>query len=315
MSQPGSVSRSLRLSPAGQISAKRSFQICGVSQSNFVIQLGITSQRSITRQALGRFLKGERVERELFCLFCKSLSLEVSSVADDLDQIEPESDQKAIGEPSPSIDKPPNLNALQALYTSMESAEVISITVRSIHSSEELQNLWQIDNLAYGKDSIPLSVFYHWWERYQYGLKALFRGDEILGAFGIWPLSEDQSDALQEGILKEVDLLPSNDQTTPCNSWYISGIVLKDDCRSPRRNPIHLLLSNGLTMWLETSSIAYPLKILSLATSAEGERLLQRFSFIKIRETSQTAAGYPLYIYRATSKDDLISLLRKRYLY
>ena len=96
MSQTDSVNRSLRLSPTGQIAANRSFQICGVSQSNFVVQLGIENRRSITRQALGRFLKGERVERELFCIFCKSLSLEISSVADYSEQVEPQSTQESI---------------------------------------------------------------------------------------------------------------------------------------------------------------------------------------------------------------------------
>jgi hypothetical protein len=213
------------------------------------------------------------------------------------------------------IDKTPHLNAIQALYSSMQDEEIIPLTVRGIHNTEELTRLWLIDDGAYGQNSIPLSVFYHWWESYQSGLKALFRAEEILGAFGIWPLPEACSLAFQEGLVKEVDLVPCNSELAQYNTWYVSGIVLKEDFRiGSKQNPIHLLLSHGITIWLESGSIAFPVKILALATSAEGERLLQRFSFIRTKEAHQMIEKHPLYVLRASSREDLISILKKRYL-
>jgi Effector-associated domain 4 len=217
--------------------------------------------------------------------------------------------------PVVKINKTPHLNAIQALYASMQDEEILPLTVRGIQNTDELTRLWLIDDGAYGQNSIPLSVFYHWWENCQLGLKALFRGEEILGAFGIWPLPEACSLAFQEGLIKEVNLVPCHGELAQYNTWYVSGIVLKEDFRSSsKRNPIQLLLSHGITIWLESGSIAFPVKILALATSAEGERLLHRFSFIRTKEAHQMIEGYPLYVLRASSKEDLISILKKRYL-
>ncbi len=79
-SQSLRMQRSLQLSSFGQTAAQRAFALLGMSQSVFVAQLGIKHQRSIARQSLSRYLKGERVERELFCILCTALNLEVSVV-------------------------------------------------------------------------------------------------------------------------------------------------------------------------------------------------------------------------------------------
>jgi transcriptional regulator with XRE-family HTH domain len=84
------IERSLRLSPSGQIAAQRAFALQGISQNTFVTKLGIEQQRSIARQTLSRFLKGERIERELFCILCSAFRLEVATVIEDSGQVDPE---------------------------------------------------------------------------------------------------------------------------------------------------------------------------------------------------------------------------------
>jgi|GEM_PF-1264965 len=255
-------------------------------------------------------LKGQGSEVWTFSLLLWYSSEEINRNLEAVDEKWPSSKSPVV-----KIDKTPNLNAIQALYASMQEEEILPLKVRSIYNSEELQRLWLIDDGAYGANSIPLSVFYHWWENYQAGLKALFQGEEILGAFGIWPLPEACSLAFQEGLVKEVDLVPCHGELAQYNTWYVSGIVLKEDFRSSsKRNPIQQLLSQGITIWLESGSIVFPVKILALATSAEGERLLRRFSFIRTQEAAQMVEGYPLYVLRASSREDLISILKKRYL-
>jgi transcriptional regulator with XRE-family HTH domain len=76
------------LSPSWQTAAQRAFALQGIPQETFVTKLGIEQQRSIARQTLSRFLKGERVERELFCILCSALGLEVAAVIDDLGQVD-----------------------------------------------------------------------------------------------------------------------------------------------------------------------------------------------------------------------------------
>jgi len=89
-SQPSRMERSLRLSPSGQVVAQRAFALQGISQSAFVTKLGIEHQRSIARQTFSRYLKGEQIERELFCILCSALRLEVATVIEESGQVYPE---------------------------------------------------------------------------------------------------------------------------------------------------------------------------------------------------------------------------------
>ncbi len=211
-----------------------------------------------------------------------------------------------------------HLSAIQAVLTILtEPPSTETFNVRYIYTSEELITLWELDQSAYGQASIPLPVFYSWWEAFECGLKVLFMGEQIIGACGIWPLSEADSTKLHRGEIKEVDLRPRTLQScrdSPAQIWYISGILLREDFRSVKLNPIHFLLSAGINLWLESLYVGYPVKILALASSAEGEAMLGRFSFIRICEAESMADTCPLYCLRANSRSDLLSIFKKRHL-
>jgi transcriptional regulator with XRE-family HTH domain len=87
-SQSLRMQRSLRLSSSGQTAAQRAFALLGISQSAFVTKLGIEHRRSIARQSLSRYLKGERVERDLFCILCSALGLDVANVIGEPGQVD-----------------------------------------------------------------------------------------------------------------------------------------------------------------------------------------------------------------------------------
>lgn len=188
--------------------------------------------------------------------------------------------------------------------------------VRHIQTNEELEKLWLLDKEAYKDVALTTSEFYKWWSTFEYGLKAIFRDEEIVGAIGIWPLSEKVACKFKSGDIKETYLLPEKLSTVkknPSKYWYASGIVLKSELRKPSKiNPIALLLKIGLNIWIESAYVTYPLEILSLAITDDGKKMLERFSFTKINERLSDVDPYPFYILRAQSKYDLIRLLNKR---
>ena len=59
-----------------------------------------------------------------------------------------------------------------------------------ICSRDELEELWAIDNSAYGAASITYETFRDWWRAFPSGLLVLHWGRRIGGAIGLWPLSD-----------------------------------------------------------------------------------------------------------------------------
>lgn len=195
-------------------------------------------------------------------------------------------------------------------------SDVAKYNVRNIQTTEELEKLWQIDVEAYQEASITLDEFYSWWDKYESGLKALFHSDKVVGAFGLWPLSRKMAKQFKDGEVREGDLQPLELlETDSCKTryWYVSGIVLRPALRKPTKtNPIVLLLTVGLNIWMESGHLDFPVEVSSIAYSNEGQRLLERFGFIKIRDLCNNVDPYPLYCLKARSKHDLASILRKR---
>ncbi len=306
----GKMTKSLRLSASGIERARAAFDSLAVSQEAFVAQLTVNERRGVTRKSLGSFLRGEPIQKDGFALFCRVLGLEIAQVvAQDISQ----------GTNRREIEKNEEGPAKRAIATLNSFLDDLDhephFVVRHIASSEELRELWLIDEAAYGDDAISLSAFYQWWECFESGLKAVFSEGRVVGAFGIWPLAEEQAEAFCLGQIKEVELMPlkrSECWEQPCPLWYVSGIVLDPALRHGGARAIHPLLVIGINLWLESFLVSYPLRVLAVASSTEGERMLERFAFVRIREANQMMDGHPLYILRASSRGDLTMLLKKR---
>ena len=65
----------------------------------------------------------------------------------------------------------------------------------SICSTEELEELWTIDDAAYRAASISYEKFRSWWLAYRSGLLVLHWGRRIGGALGLWPFPAGQQPA------------------------------------------------------------------------------------------------------------------------
>ncbi|MGA7954627.1 MAG: hypothetical protein WCA07_14025 [Gloeobacterales cyanobacterium] len=310
-------SRSLRLSNERLSQARESFKRTGLTQSQFVLRLVEKHHRTITVQPLRRFLRGEPIDRENFKIFCEALKLDLGEVLEtqipDRDLLL-QSSLPIIQKLSTLDDKfwkPRLLNYIDEMSAELE------ITVCHIHNTEELRKSRQIAESVFGEDMIPFSIEYSWWEAFEFGYKALYCGDEMVGVLTIHPVEDESANQFSNGQIMTEKLsikTVASCQEQPCSIWYASGLFLKDIFRRSKRNPIYQLLSIGMNMWMESPYVTFPVKILALAVSNEGEKILERFSFIRAKEGPQMAGGYPLYILKLSSKSDLLSLIRRRHL-
>jgi hypothetical protein len=185
--------------------------------------------------------------------------------------------------------------------------------VRYVRSTAELEDLWEIDNAAYGEASITYEKFQDWWFSYPSGLHALFFRTRVMGAIGIWPLSARSAELFTTGRLKESQLNGRamrpfiNDST---QFWYISGIVLRSELRGGRA--IKILLSRGIGCWLARAHIHFPCDLLALAYSEQGQALLEGFDFFKLQNAKAMPDGVPLFALKVSDREQLLSSLNSK---
>jgi hypothetical protein len=60
----------------------------------------------------------------------------------------------------------------------------------SIRSSAELKCLGEIDDVFFGETNFTYQHLFELWEAFPFGLRTLFSGNDIIGAMGIWPVTE-----------------------------------------------------------------------------------------------------------------------------
>ena len=185
--------------------------------------------------------------------------------------------------------------------------------VRHVRSTAELEDLWEIDNAAYGKASIAYEKFQDWWFSYPFGLPALFFRTRVMGAIGIWPLSARSTELFTTGRLKESQFSGRTMRPFISGStqfWYISGIVLRPELKGGRA--IKILLSRGVGCWLTKAHVHFPCQLFALAYSEQGQALLEGFDFFKLRNAKAMPDGAPLFALQVSDREQLLSSLNSR---
>ncbi len=201
----------------------------------------------------------------------------------------------------------------EALRDFSPDDELQKLRIGLIRTPSQLEDLWAIDNTAYGEASITMEQFRAMWEAYPLGLRVLFYGNEIIGAIGLWPLDEVWADKLKQAKIKESQLAASIMRPfvkKPAKYWYISGIVLRTQLIGGRC--IKVLVSQGIGAWLKEAKISYPCEMLALASSASGRALLERFGFLLYQKESIMPDGFPLYLHDAASRSIFVTHLKAR---
>jgi hypothetical protein len=185
------------------------------------------------------------------------------------------------------------------------------LRVGLVRSPAELEDLWTIDNAAYGEASITFERFRDWWSSFPLGLRALFFKNRVMGAIGIWPLSNRCARLLKAAQLKESQLMGSTMRgytDSTARFWYVSGIVLRTQLIGSRA--IKVLMSQGIASWLKSPNIAFPCELLALAYSAQGQALLEGFEFYRIQNAAAMPDHVPLFGLELENREQLVSLLK-----
>ena len=183
----------------------------------------------------------------------------------------------------------------------------------SIDSSDQLKELWGIDETAYGEASMSFEKFRDWWCAYPPGLLVLHWNQRIGGAIGLWPISVRSAGRLTNARIKESALtgrMMRRFRKAPASRWYISGMVLRPELAGTRA--IRVLLGEGVCHWFKTAAITFPCQLLTLSPWPESELLLASFGFYCCQKARAMPDGVALFALDLASREDLTSLIARR---
>jgi len=178
-----------------------------------------------------------------------------------------------------------------------------------VDSTDRLQQLHELDTIAYQEVGIDFLTFQQWWQTYDLGLRIALDGDRIVGAIGCWALDERTTRSFIGGALSEGKLLPMTHQQL-CDErgsefWYVSGVLIEAALRNCLNSPLRLLLSAGISGILSSGKVRYPANVYALGYSPEGIALLKRLGFEQIRSADEMIDSCPLYWKRLEGKQPL----------
>lgn len=188
--------------------------------------------------------------------------------------------------------------------------ELSPYEVKYVESESELKDLWEFDEECYGAENIPYERLFEWWQAYEKGIHLLKQNGKIIGAFGLWPLTKSAFDALVDGRMHEHDVGPKDIRPAHIKAgirhWYIAGIVIRIHFR--RTRALNYLLSVAIGRWLNEGNLASTIRLCALAYSPEGEALLRRLHFAKVRNADDTLDRHPSYVYHAKDLKSIFGL-------
>lgn len=145
------------------------------------------------------------------------------------------------------------------------------------------------------------------------GLTACFVDGHPYGTLGMWPLPRDWVSKFKEGLVRERDL-NAEVLGASCKSgsdvWYVSGFLMAKELQQSKA--LKALLEGGVSAWLNTEKVRYPVEILALGTTPAGVSLLRRFGFAEIRQSLAMADSMPLYGLTCFSREQLVDYLSNR---
>jgi hypothetical protein len=221
--------------------------------------------------------------------------------------------QDTFASTSTPVDNPALAAIREAIRHFCEGGDDQHLRVGHIRSPAELEDLWAIDNAAYGEASISYEKFKDWWLSFPRGLHALFFRTRVMGAIGIWPLSVRCAGLLTTARIKESQLTGRTMRTfvhSHAHFWYISGIVLRPELIGGRA--IKILLSHGIGSWLASAHIQFPCELLALAYSDQGQALLEGFNFFKLQNAKAMPDNVPLFGLPVSDREQLLFSVKSR---
>jgi len=193
-----------------------------------------------------------------------------------------------------------NENAICALTEIIPDKN--NVVVRPAVTEAEVRDVWKIDLETFQEQAVPLETGISWWRKYSCGIYALFKNNILEGYISFWPLSKTAFFDFCDGKRKESEISNRNiikpNNLTKETYWYLGSIVLKSRLR--RTKIVSYLILESIHQWLNNFSLDSQINLCALAYSKEGEKLLQKFGFIKYSDGTQNVHKFSVYITKIT---------------
>lgn len=190
----------------------------------------------------------------------------------------------------------------------------LRFSLETAENTDRLRQLWLIDREAYGDLSLTFEAFQQWWNRYSMGSLLLIDNfDMIAGSIGVYPLVEPDYRGLVCGALREAQIKPMlYDECDLFGSqyWYASGVVLDSTFRGSAF-VLKQLLKTGLSAWLDSGHVRFPVKICSIAEYEVGAKTLRFLGFNKVADGCNCPDGFDIYELKLDNAQTGFTMIRR----
>lgn len=124
------------------------------------------------------------------------------------------------------------------------------------------------------------------------------KDSKIIGAIGIWPISEGTFKQVTEGKIDEQAIQVQRVLffKTRHKYWYFSDIILAKGFQR-KKYPFMILLQETLRLWLSQEELDDDIELCAIAATEEGAKLLRKCNF---KCESETPHGKEIYAYKSS---------------
>jgi hypothetical protein len=172
----------------------------------------------------------------------------------------------------------------------------------------DLDAVAELDLVAYGDYTIDRRGLEKWWKQYEHGIYVLTQESKIIGAIGIWPISQRTFKQVTEGKIDEQAIQVHKILKifkARHKYWYFGDIVLDKEFQR-KTIPLITLLDGTLRSWLWQEELDDDIELCAIAATDEGAKLLKKYNFECELETPDQKK---IYVYKSSLKK-----LKKKYL-
>lgn len=180
------------------------------------------------------------------------------------------------------------------------------LSVGTITVEADFEKLDKIYQDSFGESSVPTNVLRDWWKTAPSGLIALYRNADVVGGMSVWPITESTYRRFRTGTVRERDITPEDlSPMAESRHFYASEIAIRVDERK-HIGSLVALFSGSIDLLISTRT--FPLQILALGYSNEGENLMKKLGFHKLLDASKVSDQQPLFELVAHDKKQLQSI-------
>jgi hypothetical protein len=184
--------------------------------------------------------------------------------------------------------------------------------VHIISSEGEVRALEALDVEIYGPAALPGDQLLSWWLKYPKGIHVVYDPIRLVGAIGMWPISEEAYAQLMRGERTEASVtaadLRTNEQHDQAH-WYLAGVLVRNGYRASRVLPN--LLATAIRTWIEETGALVRVGLLAVATSKQGEGYLNKFGFSPVATVTAPADQYPRYVVEHLTPQGILDRLKR----